>query len=129
MATTIVLCSPCGKRVCLHCHDLHRNTGCEVIQVLGIATMGAAGPEVEEPIHELREVATSCPHEALCIADDLEGVEVEYTVTQGETVRTVHLHARETETMLSLTNDPLTIARPFAGLVPHRSGTLGASHQ
>ncbi len=49
-----------------------------MIQVLGVSTMGAACPEVEEPIHELREVATSCPHEALCIADDLEEVEVEY---------------------------------------------------
>ena len=90
------------------------------------ATAGAVGSEVEEPIHELREVATSSPHEALCIADDVEEVESEYAVMQGETVRTVHLHARETETMLSLTNDPSHSRDHSQDWIP-QSGILGAS--
>jgi hypothetical protein len=100
---TLAIPCACGKQVCLHCYDLHKNCGCEVVQVLGVVTQNHGIEMVEEPINELRELATSYPEEAFRVADDIDGAEYDLEIDQGQVVRTVRLHAIESEAMLGLT--------------------------
>jgi hypothetical protein len=116
----------CGKQVCLHCYDLHKNCGCEVVSVLGVVTQNPDIGMVEEPINELRELATLHPEEAFRVADDIEGADYELEIDQGQVVRTVRLHAIENEAMIGLTTEPSQTIDHAQDWYP-QDGILGAS--